>query len=731
MNLLSGRASLAVQTLRRSGILSSANYINDLYLRWMEDPKKVHPSWNKYFNKEAPRLTINETSSTEIERYMALNDLIASYRSFGHRAASIDPLGLSRADNLPAPPYGLDPSSFQIPPEMKVFGFDNRFKTVDELVKFLKRVYCETVGVQYMHLSNNEMRDWIRQRIEADYRVLDEESRLVGLKDLMRASLFEDFAAQKLRFQTAFYAKGCESYIPALSHVINQSNRLGVEDFVIGMAHRGRHAILCNILNCELSDFFKLFKQDLKLPDENIGDSKYHLGGYYEGVNKETGKPIRISLLSNASHLESVSSVAQGRVTALQHESGDLKGDKSLCILVHGDAALAGQGVVYEYTQATHVPQFTTNGIVHIVCNNQLGFTTERSIYSSTAYSTDVLRAVDTPVFHLNAEDVDSVLFASNLVAEFRNVFRKDAVVDVNEILVRGYRKFGHNEVDDPTATQPIMYKKIQNQEPVLSLYSEKCISDGLICRSEYEKWVRDFQQKLSMAYEAAEKEKSPKDKIWLDVPPCDASSKRSMEQTGVEKEVLDSITKTVWGSHDDTSFHMQKSVSRLFSNRFDTYTKSGEIDFAMGETLSFGSILLEGINIRITGQDSERGAFAHRHFVLHDFEDFNKKRVPLKELPGKCGTFDAINSPLCENAILGHQYGYSLHRPGTLCIWEAQYGDFANNAQCLIDQYVVSGAAKWHHESGLIMLLPHGLDGGGPEHSSSREERYLQVSLF
>jgi len=511
-----------------------------------------------------------------------------------------------------------------------------------------------------------------------------------------------------------------------MKQVIDKSTERGVECIVMGMPHRGRLNVLANVCRKPLEQLLTQF-HGLEAVDEGSGDVKYHLGTYIERLNRATNKNIRMSVVANPSHLEAVNPIVEGKTRAEQFYRGDTEGKKAMSILLHGDAAFAGQGVVYETMGMSELPDYTTKGTIHIVANNQIGFTTDPRYSRSSPYCTDVGRVVNAPIFHVNADDPEAVMLVSNIAAEWRATWHRDVVIDLV-----GYRRFGHNEIDEPMFTQPTMYTIIKKHPNVMDIYSKKLISEGVVTKEEFQAVVDKYDKICEEAYKKAGEETQVYNKHWLDSPWSgffEGKDPLHVKDTGVHEETLTHIAKRIsQGPPNAPDFKIHKAMERILKARGDMLT-TRTVDWAMGEAMAFGSLLKEGTHVRLSGQDVERGTFSHRHNVLHHQTEDKSTYKPLANLYPDQAPYSVSNSSLSEYGILGFELGYSMTNPNALVLWEAQFGDFANTAQCIIDQFISSGQAKWVRQSGLVMLLPHGMEGMGPEHSSAKPERFLQMS--
>uniref|UniRef100_A0A8C7N6H2 2-oxoglutarate dehydrogenase complex component E1 n=1 Tax=Oncorhynchus kisutch TaxID=8019 RepID=A0A8C7N6H2_ONCKI len=538
---------------------------------------------------------------------------------------------------------------------------------------------------------------------------------------------FEEFLQRKWSSEKRFGLEGCESLIPALKTIIDKSSMNGVESIIMGMPHRGRLNVLANVIRKELDQIFCQFDSKLEAADEGSGDVKYHLGMWHRRINRVTDRNITLSLMANPSHLEAVDPVVQGKTKAEQFYCGDTEGNRVMSILLHGDAAFAGQGVVYETFHLSDLPSYTTHGTIHVVVNNQIGFTTDPRVARSSSYPTDVAKVVNAPIFHVNADDPEAVMYVCNVAAEWRATFHKDVVVDLV-----CYRRNGHNEMDEPMFTQPLMYKQIKKQKGVLQKYAEKLIVEGAVTRQEYEEEIAKYDKICEEAHARSKDEKILHIKHWLDSPwpgffNMDGQPKSmTSPSTGLTEEELGHIGH-IASSVPVEDFTIHGGLSRILKGRA-AMVGQRVCDWALGEYMAFGSLLKEGTHIRLSGQDVERGTFSHRHHVLHDQNVDKRICIPMNHIAPNQAPYTVCNSSLSEYGVLGFELGFAMASPNALVLWEAQFGDFHNTAQCIIDQFICPGQAKWVRQNGIVLLLPHGMEGMGPEHSSARPERFLQM---
>ncbi|MCX8952123.1 2-oxoglutarate dehydrogenase E1 component [Ruegeria sp. NA] len=652
--------------------------------------------------------------------------LIRAYRIRGHLAADLDPLGMRAASTHPE----LDPKTYGFTDadmDRPIF-IDNvlglQVASMRQIVEIVKRTYCGTFALQYMHISNPEEAAWLKERIEGYGKEIQftKEGRKAILNKMVEAEGFEKFLHVKYMGTKRFGLDGGEALIPAMEQIIKRGGALGLSDIVIGMPHRGRLNILANVMGKPYRAIFNEFQGGSFKPEDvdGSGDVKYHLGASSD--REFDGNSVHLSLTANPSHLEAVNPVVLGKVRAKQDQLGDTDRTRVMAILLHGDAAFAGQGVVAEGFGLSGLKGHRTGGTMHIVVNNQIGFTTAPHFSRSSPYPTDIALMVEAPIFHVNGDDPEAVVHAAKVATEFRQKFHKDVVLDIF-----CYRRFGHNEGDEPMFTNPIMYKKIKTHKTTLSLYTERLVKDGLIPEGEIEDMKAAFQAHLNDEFEAG-KDYKPNKADWLDGRWSHLDKNKDdyvRGETAISAETLAEIGAALTKAPDD--FAMHKTVERLLEHKKQMFETGAGFDWATGEALAFGSLLTEGYPVRLAGQDATRGTFSQRHsgFVHQETEE---RYYPLNNIRSGQSQYDVIDSMLSEYAVLGFEYGYSLAEPNALVLWEAQFGDFANGAQIMFDQFISSGESKWLRMSGLVTLLPHGFEGQGPEHSSARLERFLQM---
>jgi 2-oxoglutarate dehydrogenase E1 component len=762
---------------------SNAPYLDELYARYEADPETVDGEWQSFFQSlkdDARDVAKNargaswgrpdwqpleradlaatfdgfaetrqalgakvqaqaqtrgvDISSEAVER--ATRDsiralmLIRAYRARGHFHANLDPLGLQpqpREEELEPSAYGFTEADLDRPIFLdKVLGLE--FGTVREIVTILRRTYCQTLGVEFLHISDGEQKGWIQERIEGPDKEITftREGKRAILTKLVEAEGFEKFADLKFTGTKRFGLDGGESMIPALEQIIKRGGALGVREIVIGMAHRGRLNVLAQVMGKPHRAIFHEFKGGSSTPNEveGSGDVKYHLGASSD--REFDNNKVHLSLTANPSHLEIVDPVVLGKVRAKQDQHGATREDRTMVmpLLIHGDASFAGQGVIAESFGLSGLRGHRTGGSVHFIINNQIGFTTNPRYSRSSPYPSDVAKMIEAPIFHCNGDDPEAVVFAAKVATEFRQKFQKPVVIDMF-----CYRRHGHNEGDEPSFTQPLMYKAIANHPTTLEIYGRKLVAEGIVTLGEVEKIKADWRARLDVELEAAQSYRANK-ADWLDGRWSGFKTGGDVDdprrgRTGVEIAVLKDIGQKITSLPPD--FHLHRTLNRFFENRRKAIESGIGVDWATAEALAFCSLLLEGHRVRLSGQDSERGTFSQRHSVLIDQEN-DKRYTPFNHLRDGQGRFEVINSMLSEEAVLGFEYGYSLSEPNALTLWEAQFGDFANGAQVVVDQFISSGERKWLRMSGLVCLLPHGYEGQGPEHSSARLERFLQM---
>ncbi|MCA3408809.1 MAG: 2-oxoglutarate dehydrogenase E1 component [Roseomonas sp.] len=746
---------------------ANAAYLADLYARWTENPGSVDPTFAELFaslNDEARAVLTDASGASwaprirgafgpepekpapakgakpgamdpEATRRAVLDSiralmLIRSYRVRGHLEARLDPLGLQVPKSHPE----LDPKTYGFTDEdwdrpiFLDFVLGKETASLREILAICRASYCGSIGVEFMHIQDPDQKSWIQRRIEGAPWIgaFDTTQKNQILQQLTEAEGFEAFCARKFVGTKRFGLEGGETTIPAVQAAIETAAKHGAKEIVIGMAHRGRLNMLVNVVKKSFTQVFSEFKGNSANPDdiESSGDVKYHLGTSTD--IEIAGNKVHLSLQPNPSHLEAVDPVVAGKVRARQDMAGDIKGRRSVMgILLHGDAAFAGQGVVYETLAMSQLIGYRTGGTLHIVTNNQIGFTTVPAHAYSGLYCTDVAKAVQAPILHVNGDDPEAVVFCARLASEFRMVFGADVVLDIV-----CYRRHGHNESDEPAFTQPLMYNRIREMRTTRTLYADRLAQEGYVPSESSKAMLDAFNARLEEAFEASQSYR-PNKADWLEGhwsglrPAGSTDEAEQLEATSVAPEILKEVGEAL--SRVPADFGVNSKIARQLEQKRQAIETGEGIDWATGEALAFGSLLLEGHRVRLSGEDVQRGTFSHRHAVLID-QATQAEYTPLNNIRAGQAKFEAFNSLLAEFGVLGFDYGYSLADPKTLVLWEGQFGDFANGAQVIIDQFIASGETKWLRMSGLVMLLPHGYEGQGPEHSSARLERYLQL---
>ncbi len=715
--------------VRASGIPPSlgadAEYLESLYNDWKKDPDSVDPAWGSFFKGfELGRAGAPCEEAVRGEAQSRVASLIYAYRNEGHLIAELDPLG----NNLESHP-DLDLEQFGFTEEDLDREFDTghlyapQRATLRDILGILCETYCRTIGAEYLHIQETNIRRWLQAQMEPHRNRPNygRERKLEILEELINAELFEQFTHTRYPGQKRFSLEGAETLITALHGFINLAPEFGIDEVVLGMAHRGRLNVLANVLHKSYPMLFTEFEDNF-LPETvgGDGDVKYHKG-YSSDFHTKSGKRLHLSLTSNPSHLEAVDPVVLGRTRAKQRQRQDtVERMRVIPLLIHGDAAFAGQGLVAEALNMSRLKGYRTGGCVHFIVNNQIGFTTSPQEARSSFYCTDVAKMIEAPIFHVNGDDPEAVAYVSELALRFRQEFRRDVVVDIV-----CYRRHGHNESDEPAFTQPLMYKKIKDRPSVRKLYMRQLIDEGVLAEDEEEKLANEFQERLQKAFEYVKEEKPDVEvqafeDLWkgLQEPYSDEPV-----VTGVDHDLLLEVARAQTTVPE--GFNLNPKVARQLPPKFEAVENRKSIDWSLAEALAFGTLLCEGTPVRLTGQDSGRGTFSQRHAIWQDM-DTQEMYIPLLNIRSDQARFCVYNSPLNEAACLGFEYGYSLSEPRMLILWEAQFGDFSNGAQVIIDQFLVSSQSKWQRTSGLVMLLPHGYEGQGPEHSNAYLERYL-----
>ena len=761
------------QNLERDSFLFGPNgpFIADLHVRFLDDPGSVDPSWQGFFRelgedgravieelrgaswapKAAPldgdgaaeetadstaavaeaitvggEITAADVRAATVDSIRALM-LIRAYRVRGHLEADLDPLGVKEIEPHPE----LDPLSYGFTEEdfdrpifiNNVLGLETA--TLNEIVKVVRETYCGRIGVEFMHIQDPAQKAWIQERIESVRNVtqFSDEGKRAILESLSAAETFERFLDKKYTGTKRFGLDGGESMIPALEQILKRGGQLGLEEVVIGMPHRGRLNVLANFMGKSLTAIFSEFQGGAANPDDvgGSGDVKYHLGTSSDRAFDDD--VVHLSLTANPSHLEAVNPVVVGKVRAKQIQRKDTGRTKVMALLMHGDAAFAGQGLVAETLDLSELKGYRIGGTIHFIVNNQIGFTTDPVNSRSGPYCSDVAKMIQAPIFHVNGDDPEAVVHVARIATEFRQTFNKDVIIDMF-----CYRRHGHNEGDEPAFTQPLMYRQIRKHPTTRAIYAERLTAEGTLAPGEGDKLVEEWNARLSQAFEAAGGYK-PNKADWLEGAWSGLDRVRGHDarrgKTTVPLKTLQEAGAALTSFPADFNAH-RKIVRQLEAKKKMFETGEG-FDWSTAEALAFATLLIEGHPVRLSGQDSNRGTFSQRHAALID-QETEERYVPVNHIREDQATIEILDSPLSEMAVLGFEYGYSLAEPRALVLWEAQFGDFANGAQVIIDQFIVSGESKWLRMSGLVMLLPHGFEGQGPEHSSARLERYLQL---
>ena len=725
---------------------ANAGLIEEYHQRWLDDPDSVDPTWRAFFQgyslgggQASPAVVAPAAGVSIVDslKQASVHYLINAYRAIGHTQAHLDPL----SGPPPAQPK-LQLSQFALTDADLGTSFDTGTylgggqKRLREIVDTLRETYCGHVGVEYAHIQDTDCRRWLQERIESTRLAprFTKAQKVRILRRVHKAELFEKFLHTKYVGQKRFSLEGGETIIAALDAVIDHCPEAGIAEIVMGMAHRGRLNVLCSVMRKSFDLLFEQFSENY-IPDTvaGDGDGKYHLG-YESTLTTTSGAKVEVRLAANPSHLEIVNPVVEGKARARQRIRGDTQERRQVMpLLIHGDAAVAGQGVVAETLQFSQLPGYKTGGSLHFVINNQVGFTTDPSDGRSTRYCTDIAKMIDAPVFHVNGDDPEAVCMVAQLAIDFRVAFKRDVFIDMY-----CYRKHGHNETDEPSFTQPMLYRKIAAHPLVSALYTRQLVAAGSITPAEGEAIKAEYSAALdenlgkAKAREAAKAEKrraaaekSATDAFKGSTAVFQPLFTHTPVTTAVSAATLDQVVRAL--TTVPAGFKVHSKIKRFIEGRAEAHRHGGPYDWGMGEALAIGTLLLDGIPVRLSGQDCERGTFTHRHAVFHDTET-GAKHNPLNALAEKQARFCVYNSLLSEAAVLGFDYGYSLDFPDMLCIWEAQFGDFVNGAQVVIDQFIASGESKWQRTSGITLLLPHGYEGQGPEHSSARPERFLQA---
>jgi 2-oxoglutarate dehydrogenase E1 component len=716
------------------------SFVEDLYYAWLADPTAVSEAWRRYFDGLPPtpgaapspgsfprRRPDGRATAAPVEADAAfqakVDRLVAAYREYGHLRADLDPLGLTqRAERFSLDAFGLSSADLA----RRCADPDGRGSVpLGELVGRLEETYCRTIGVEVAHMHDADLRHWLEQRMERTRNrcPLEPEVQRRLLEKIVEAETLEQFLATKFLGAKRFSVEGAEGLLPLVELLVDRATGHGVRNVVIGMAHRGRLNVLANVIGKPLRDIFAEFR-DNAIVNAGGGDVKYHLG-YSSDRETAEGVLLHLSLSFNPSHLEWIDPVVQGRVRAKQDRYGDVERYRSLALLVHGDAAFAAQGIVAETLQMSELDAYSVGGTIHVIVNNQVGFTTSPKDARSTTYATGPARMLQIPLLHVNGEDLEAVAQAVLLAVDFRQRFHRDVVIDLWT-----YRRHGHNEGDEPAFTQPVMYRAIQRKPTLKQVYARRLEADGVVAPADVDAMTARYRARLEQAYQ-----ESARVAVQAGAQAMTGFWKRyrggpfgreAEPPTGVPAQTLREISASL--THAPRGFRVHPKVAKVLEARAEMGRGERPLDWGMGEALALGALAWEGTRIRLVGQDARRGTFSHRHAVLYDAER-GTPYTALSHLRSGQGPVEVRDTLLSEAAALGYEYGYSLELPEALTLWEAQFGDFVNAAQVIIDQFLSSGEAKWNRLSGLVLLLPHGMEGQGPEHSSARLERFLELS--
>ena len=712
--------------MQRFDFLHGANvdYLDQLYQQYQNDPQSVDESWQAYFaGFEAAGG--KAFGSGAVPLTMGLHKLVHAYRDLGHVVADLDPLGRVRKHNalLDLAQFNMSETDLdRVVGKADFFGETNG--TLRDLRDKLEKTYCRKIGVEFVSIADTQQRQWLSQRMEPilNRPTFTPDERRAILYQLIAAEEFEQWLHRKYPSTKRFSLEGSDSLIPLLNMIVDDGAEVGVHEICMGMPHRGRLNVLAHVLNKPYEVLLSEFAGTiLQQNDQGDGDVKYHLG-YATDRPTAQGRTIHIGLSPNPSHLELIDPVVEGIVRCKQEYQNDSERTRIVPLLIHGDASFTGQGIVLETLGLSELPGYRTGGTIHVIVNNQIGFTTTPQEGRFTPYPTDVAKAIQAPIFHVNGDDPEAVVHAARLAVEFREQFKCDVMIDL-----WCYRRHGHNEVDEPSFTQPLMYQLIAKQKTVRELYSETLLADGVVTEEQLSQMKTISRQRLDKAGEAAKElrprpRSAPINNLWrgLSRTPSDWSAK-----TAVDAPRLTAIAEKCAKLPDDFTPHMK--LGRLMAARAEAVRKGDGIDWGNGEMLALGSLLLEGTPIRFTGQDTQRGTFSHRHAVLADYQNGNKY-IPLNNLSEKQAKLTIMNTMLSELAVLGFEYGFSSADPRNLVIWEAQFGDFVNGAQPIIDQFIAAAESKWQLMNGMVLMLPHGFEGQGPEHSNAYLDRFLSL---
>jgi 2-oxoglutarate dehydrogenase E1 component len=727
-------------------IMNNLSYIETLYSIWEKNPDAVDAAWRDHFqqqqNPEAqPSQTLLDADKCDMAfQQSRVDSLLWAYRDIGYLYARLNPLGANHGrehdylhrsaadayERLSPKDFGLahaDPDT--------VFSAGRAMKParapLREIITAFQETYCGSIGVEFLHIQDKRIRRWLMEKMESSHNraTLSDRQRRIILADLLQTETLEHVLHQAYVGQKRFSLEGSEAIVPGLHFLVDSANGHGIEEFVIGTTHRGRLALLNNILHMSPEELFGIFDKNFQPGMRGgSGDVKYHMGYETDHIHDD-GSVARISLVANSSHLESVDAVVQGKARALQDTRYDHDRKRVLPVLLHGDAAFSGQGVVAEILNLSRLEGYTTGGTIHVIINNQIGFTTPTRHARSSLFPTDMAKALPVPIFHINGDDPEALVYAADLALQFRQTFGTDCVLDVF-----CYRRYGHNEADEPSFTQPYMYKLIKEHASVTTLYSEHCAELGVVSAQDQAILQETFTKVLKEALDRARSQpitqiNTSQGAEWEDIDPLYSHERVN---TGVPASTLQRIADHVTTVPED--FHVHRTLARIITRKRKAFDEHQQVDWALAEMLAFGSLLLEGVPVRLSGEDCTRGTFSHRHLTWWDTQsDRPRPHTPLRSLDAQQAELAVFDSPLSEYSVLGFEYGYSLVNPHGLVAWEAQFGDFCNGAQVIIDNYIASAQSKWGRSSGLVLLLPHGNEGQGPDHSSAHLARFLQLA--
>jgi 2-oxoglutarate dehydrogenase E1 component len=711
---------------------ANLDFVEQLYAEYVRDRTAVPEPWRRYFEQRGDgaghfpvgpsfppgtifRPPVDGSADALQER---VNTFVHAYRARGHRMARVNPLGPP-----PASIDGLDPTAFGITgADMgRPVSFAGTRMPCRDVIQRVRDTYCRSIGVEFFHIEDEASREWLQTRMEASENrmPLSRAEQIRMLTRLIDAEVFEQFVRQRFTGARTFSLEGSDSLIPLLDLAIERASGQGVREIVLGMAHRGRLNVLVNVMGKRLEDVFRELAGREVPADTGRGDVRYHLGNSHDWITTG-GQAVHLSLCFNPSHVEFVNPIVLGRVRAKQDRSGDADRVRGLALLIHGDAAFAGEGIVQETLNLSRLPGYFVGGTLHVVVNNQIGYTTSPGEGRSTIYCTDVAKMIPAPIFHVNGDDLEAVAAVVTLGLDYRAAFRSDVVVDLI-----GYRRRGHNESDEPAFTQPVLYQTIARQKTAAALYLEQLQRDGAITSEDAQEIVARAHGRLERGLATSQQETPKMSSVWNGWAGGPRSNAVDVD-TAVDRETLVRLLEAQ--TRLPAGFHPHRKVQRAIAHRLAMSRGEQPLDWPAAESLAFATLAVSGTRIRLSGQDSERGTFSQRHAVLHD-EQNGREYVPLQHLADGQAPVDVYNSPLSELGVLGYEYGYSLDYPDGLVLWEAQFGDFTNAAQVIVDQFIASAETKWRRLSGLVLLLPHALEGQGPEHSSARLERFLALA--